>query len=182
MSFSFYMICFIFYFLIEIALIALIIISRCKIFKKANEKWWKVLIPFYNQYIELKIAKKNKLFCLLYLILYIIIACSLIIMLIALLCWGNNTSLSDIIGSFWTDIIGQVLMVFIWTEPYILLVLLVMNIFKYIGLVHLFNLRGAFAVGLTLLPFVFYPILAFGNSQYIGNKYNYYDPSETSHH
>jgi len=46
----------IFAFLIVLAAIILIVISNCKIFSKAGEKWWKALIPMYNSWIETRIS------------------------------------------------------------------------------------------------------------------------------
>ena len=42
--------------LICLAIAALIIVSNCKIFAKAGQKWWKALIPLYNSWVETKIA------------------------------------------------------------------------------------------------------------------------------
>lgn len=42
--------------LIVIALLVLIVVSNCKIFKKAGEKWWKGLVPLYNSWVETKIT------------------------------------------------------------------------------------------------------------------------------
>ena len=46
----------IFVFLICLAVVALILVSNCLIFKKAGEKPWKGLIPLYNSWIETKIS------------------------------------------------------------------------------------------------------------------------------
>ena len=43
-------------FLICLAVVALILVSNCLIFKKAGEKSWKGLIPLYNSWIETKIS------------------------------------------------------------------------------------------------------------------------------
>lgn len=42
--------------LICIAVVTLILVSNCFIFKKAGEKSWKGLIPLYNSWIETKIS------------------------------------------------------------------------------------------------------------------------------
>ncbi len=42
--------------LIGIALLVLIIVANCKMFKKAGQAWWKALIPLYNSWIETKIT------------------------------------------------------------------------------------------------------------------------------
>ncbi len=42
--------------LITLAVVILIVVSNCKIFAKAGEKWWKALIPLYNSWVETKIS------------------------------------------------------------------------------------------------------------------------------
>lgn len=42
--------------LIGLAVMILIVISNCKLFTKAGEKWWKAIVPFYNSWIETKIV------------------------------------------------------------------------------------------------------------------------------
>ena len=162
-----------FFFFIQIAIWLSITVSRCKIFQKSNERWWKALIPYYNKYIELKIAKKKKFFSSLYLILYIMVISAYSLIIIELLISGYDllphASLSNIIGSFLAKIIETLAVVLFWIGPHVVFTI---NIFKYIGLVCSFNLKGWFVVGLSILPFIFYPILAFGKSQYIGDRYS----------
>lgn len=47
---------------------------------------------------------------------------------------------------------------------------LVIAIIIMIELAKVFGKDGGFTVGLILLPYVFYPILAFGDAQYIGDQ------------
>jgi len=47
---------------------------------------------------------------------------------------------------------------------------LVVSIMIMIAFAKAFGKSEGFGVGLALLPFVFFPILAFGNAQYIGTK------------
>lgn len=42
--------------LIVLAAVILVIVSNCKLFKKAGEAWWKALIPLYNSWIETRIT------------------------------------------------------------------------------------------------------------------------------
>lgn len=42
--------------ILVLAAIVLILISNCKIFKKAGEAWWKGLIPLYNSWVETRIT------------------------------------------------------------------------------------------------------------------------------
>ena len=52
--------------LVVLAFVVLILISNCKIFKKAGEKWWKGLIPLYNSWVETKITGLNWWWFLIY--------------------------------------------------------------------------------------------------------------------
>ncbi len=47
---------------------------------------------------------------------------------------------------------------------------LVIGILVAIALAEKFGQGGGFAVGLILLPFVFYPLLAFGSAEYQGGR------------
>ena len=49
---------------------------------------------------------------------------------------------------------------------FIPIVNIIVSILAAIGLANKFGKGGGFAVGLILLPFIFYPILAFGDAEY----------------
>ena len=42
--------------LVVTAIAVVMIVANCKMFAKAGEKWWKGLIPFYNYWVETRIA------------------------------------------------------------------------------------------------------------------------------
>ena len=42
--------------LVVTAIAVVMIVANCKMFAKAGEKWWKGLIPFYNYWVEARIA------------------------------------------------------------------------------------------------------------------------------
>lgn len=98
-------------------LIVFIIASEWKVFEKAGQPGWAVLIPFYNFYILLKIVGKPE--------------------------W--------------------------WL---LLLFVPIVNIVIGIYVVHLlsksFGQGLGFTLGLIILSFIFYPILGFGDAEYIG--------------
>lgn len=105
------------YYVVYIIVAIFMIVCLWKIFAKANEPGWAAIVPFYNYYVEFKIA------------------------------WGNG-----------------------W--KFLLLLIPVANIVFAIMLevkmAKAFGKGGGFAAGLIFLPVIFYPILAFGNAQYIG--------------
>ena len=46
----------------------------------------------------------------------------------------------------------------------------VISILVSLGVAEKFGKSGGFGIGLALLPFIFYPILGFGDAQYVGPK------------
>lgn len=103
--------------LVQLAIVVLLIASWWKIFEKAGKPGWAAVVPFYNIYIFLEIAKKPGWWLILCLI------------------------------------------------P---LVNIVIGILATIALAERFGKSGGYVVGMVLLPFVFYPLLAFGDEQYRG--------------
>ena len=89
----------------------LIIISWWKIFSKANQAGWKVLVPFLNFIVVTKILNKPIWWMVIYLILPV----------------------------------GHILVS--------------------LQMAKLFGKKIVFAVGMILVPFVFYPLLAFSKAQ-----------------
>ena len=101
--------------IIQIIIWIFIIATLGKIFAKAREPSWLVLIPIFNIYILLKIADKS---------------------------------------GWWLLLLLVPLFNFI--------VIIIMSV----GLAANFGKGIGFAIGLILLPFIFYPILAFGSAKY----------------
>ena len=158
--------------LIRIALYVLMIVSMCKIFQKANEEWWKAIIPFYGTYVEYRIAGKKKLFWVQLIVstVSVIIGFILIIASLTGMITTSFNSGRDSIRA--TD--GVYILMLFSAMLIIIVPTFVINAIKCVGLARSFGLSGGFAAGLILLPYVFYPILAFGKSQYVGEGYGYY--------
>ena len=101
----------------ELALIIFVVVSIWKTFSKAGKPGWASIIPIYNIYIVVKMAKRPWWWLLLLLIPYVNI---------------------------------------------IFYIIVNIDVAKHFG-------EGVgFGLGLSLLPFVFYPILAFSKVKYIG--------------
>jgi len=103
------------FFLIWLAVLAVVIVSLWKIFDKAGQPGWAALVPIYNLIVALQIVQKP-----LWWIVLFLIPC--------------------------VNFVG--------------FILLGLEIAK------AFGKSTGFAAGLILLPFVFYPMLAFGDSRY----------------
>ena len=104
---------------VVVLLCIFLLICMWKIFTKAGEQGWKVLVPFYNTWTELKL--------------------------------------------FWkSEPIVPFILTFI---PFVNIVVMIM---LYVKMARSFGKSTGFAVGLILLSFIFIPILAFGDDEYIG--------------
>ena len=113
----------IFGYLTLVAVIALFsIVVGWKVFTKAGQPGWAILIPFYNLYVYTQIVKRPGWWMLLYF-----------------------ASLIPVVGS---------------------LAVLVVSIMDTIRIAKVFGKGTGFGVGLILLGVIFYPILAFGDSNY----------------
>lgn len=104
----------------QIALIVVMIAAMWKVFTKAGQPGWAVLVPIYNLYIMTVIAKKP---------------------------------------GWW---LAMILLV-----PIANIVFLIM---LYNGISKAFGKDSGFTVGLVLLGVIFWPILGFGDAQYIGGE------------
>lgn len=95
----------------------LMLVSMWRVFTKAGQPGWAVLIPIFNTYVMLKVAGKPGWWLLLLLI------------------------------------------------P---VVNLIVTILMLAGIANNFGKGGGYVLGLIFLPFIFYPMLAFGDAQYCG--------------
>ena len=105
--------------LVGLIIAIVMIVSLWKVFKKAGQPGWGCLIPIYNWYLMIKIARKP---------------------------------------GWWLILM------------FIPLVNFIISIIVAIGIAENFGKGGGFAVGLILLPIIFYPMLAFGDAQYIAGE------------
>ncbi len=116
------------FFLLEWALIILIVTSMWKIFTKAGQPGWASLIPIYNVVKTLEIVGKP---------------------------------------DWW------VILMFV---PFVNIVVSVIIAYN---LAVVFNKGPLFTAGMIFLPFIFYPILAFGSSTYVGSVLRVPTPTPT---
>jgi len=117
----------------------MIVMAQCFMYKKANKAWWAVLVPIYNYIVLLQIVKRPWWWIFLSL-------------LPVVFGFGNFLSIPEIIWSTFTFFAGVVGVTFS--------VLVVHRLAKSFG-------KGKwFTAGLVFLPFIFYPILAWGELKY----------------
>lgn len=140
-------------FLVFVAVVAVFtIIAGWKIFAKAGEKGWKILIPIYNSYIALKIVGMNfwGWFCS-------ILGCSLIATLFGGLVYENTSAGYQLVSA------NPVGYIFLLASGILSLIL---GILFCVRLAKSFKKGIGFTLGLIFLPFIFEMILAFGSAKY----------------
>lgn len=103
--------------IIPLILSVVIIAGMWKVFTKAGQPGWAVIIPFYNAYVMLKIAGKPGWWLVL----------------------------------FFIPVVG-----------------IVIGIIAVAAMAGKFGKGAGYTIGLILLPFIFYPMLGFGDAQYQG--------------
>ncbi len=125
--------------LLELFGALLFMASSWRIFTKAGEPGWWALMPFLNFYTMLRVGNRPGW----WLGVFIVLPVATFMLVLAH-------------PSLW------LLIVVMWAG------MLAMSILVTVGVGQAFDKDGGFIVGMVLLPFVFYPILAFGRSTYGG--------------
>lgn len=158
----------------------LVFIARCMILDKSNEQWWKMFIPFYNEYTMFKIAGKSKLWWIQLVCSLIILGCATYIMILLMGILGPAMfSIEEVAGDVVLENIIRTMQALISAPAFIIFMALasiastvsfVINILFNIALAKSFGQGGAFAVGLILVQPIFLCILGFGNFNYVGNE------------
>ncbi|MFM2310551.1 MAG: hypothetical protein RLY87_2673 [Chloroflexota bacterium] len=115
-----------------------IVVSLWKIFNKAGRTGLYAFIPLVSPFQWAKISGQGTIFAIIYALL---------------VTFGTSQVTSEQTAqSSTTGLVG--------------LIVFVLYVLVQLGLARRFRRGTAFAIGLILLPYVFYPILAFGNATY----------------
>lgn len=139
------------YFLIVIAIMAIgfllwLFIKICQwiIFQKAGQAGWKSLIPVYDTFVLLRIIQRPMWWG------YLIVGVSLVQLILSTMLDGssNDSTSLRLISSIAT------------------LIAFIYSVRITHGLSRSFGHGAGFTLGLLFLPYIFYPILAFGSSTY----------------
>ena len=110
------------YFFVFLLVFAVLIVASWRIFTKAGQPSWAVLIPVYNIYIYTQVLRRPKWWILLYFFGFV-----------------------PFVGS---------------------LAVLFVSIIYSVRMAKVFGKAPVFGVGLLLLPFIFYLLLAYGSADY----------------
>ena len=125
------------------------VIGMFKVFEKCGLEGWKAIIPFYNDYVFAeKVWVPNYVLCLW-------IACIVNWVIVSPISHSGG-----FIGILFS-LVGFILSIFI---------IVVRGRFCY-WIAKSFGYGAGFAVGLFILPCIFYLILGFGDAQYRGNVF-----------
>ncbi|MFW5659158.1 MAG: DUF5684 domain-containing protein [Bacteroidota bacterium] len=122
--------------IVTLALVVVMIAGLWKVFQKAGQPGWAAIVPFYNLYILVKVAKKPV---------------SYFILLMVLSLAGNVFNDPDML----------------WLIGIISLANLVVSGIVMVSLAQQFGKSAGYGIGLLLLPFIFLPMLGFGDAEYL---------------
>lgn len=137
--------------LIVLALCIVSIVALWKIYKKAGEHGWACLVPFYNNYVFYRMTWGNGWMFLLPTVLIFGYVFGLVFLM-----------LSGFAGEAALTIIMAILAIGCGIAS------IVINIITLHKLSKSFGYGAGFTLGLLFLSVIFYIILGFGSSQYVG--------------
>ena len=148
--------------ILSISLTVFSLVCMWRVFSKAGEGGWKILIPFYNVYIQFKIANARKRFWICFLL-------TLMIPLILGYFARGFIYYVQLYGSL--PRIDNDTAIGILISVVIMLVIFILNVSINFSMAKAFGLPGIFGLGLWLLPWIFYAIIAFsGSIQYASRR------------
>jgi len=139
--------------IIVLALLVLTVAGIWKTFTKAGESGWKAIIPIYNIYIAIKISGHSGWWLLIFFLPAVIaLAGGQVVNEIYLISPQETAKMSFLFSAFLVS----------WHFLWIVSAVITYNLSRSFG-------KGiGFTVGLSLLGFIFWPILGFGEAEYYG--------------
>ena len=143
--------------ILAIVLFAFLLVAGWKIFKKAGEPGWKILIPIYNIYVMYKILDMTNWF---WITLVTSICCD-IVMNLSTMAIDSGSATSSSLYAIIVLAATVNLVVAIWA-----------SILYAIRLSKSFGHGKGYAVGIFFLPYIFWLILGFGESKYKKINFN----------
>lgn len=151
--------------ILTLAFTILTIISMMKVLEKADEKGWKILIPFYNNYVF------GKTFCKQDYITYAFTALPVILTILTPICLrlafaGITTSPNPIspIGMTITGIryFPLAILAIVGLIDFAITVLVLTKMLKS------FDIQNWFVLLIIIFPFVAWPLIAFDDYEFLG--------------
>ncbi len=145
------------FYLIVIGLLVLRIVGYWKLFEKAGQPGWKALIPLYADYTLYGIGWKKSIF-------WLIFGIGIGAALLSGFTGAVSAVLMELSMGYGAGIVVWVLGIMLSLAGGV--AVMALEIVFAVKLSRAFGHGGGFAVGLVLLPSVFYLILGLGKSQY----------------
>ena len=138
----------------------LTLISQWVIYTKAGQPGWAVLVPIYATFVHLRVIRRPAQWG------WVILGTSTVQFFLSL--YEQFALSADAREPTWAFVLSILLS----------LVLMVYGIRMTHGIARVFGKTTVFTLGLLFLPYIFYPILAFGNAPYQPNGmvYNSFGP------
>ncbi len=139
----------------------LVIVGMWVTFKKAGFPGWAVIVPFYNLYCMVKIGGKSLVFLFGFILTFIWVPFALLILYVS----GSMNSVVAELAKMGIEGYGLLFMIpiifVIWMIP-----LLIMSFMLNHAIAKVFGHGIGVSIGLTFMPFIFWPYLGFGSSVY----------------
>ncbi len=148
-------------YLVLIGFLVLQIVGCWKLFEKAGQPGWKALIPVYADYILYGIAWKKSMF-------WAVLGIGLGISLVSGVTGALSGLMMELSMGYGAGVVIAILGIVLSLAGGVAVAAL--EIVFAVKLSRAFGHGGGFAVGLILLPPVFYLILGIGKSQYVGKS------------
>lgn len=144
---------------IGIAASILSIVGKWKVFEKASKPGWASIVPYYNTYVTYQLGNFPPLLCLL--------SAGTGIMSFII---GMINSIAEILNLN-IEIVSIICILLYGIVGLMSTAALIVDIMANINIAKKFNKSPAYGVGLSLLPFVFYMMLAYDkNAVYVEQK------------
>jgi hypothetical protein len=133
-------------FLVMAVVVVVAVVGLWRVFTKAGERGWGCLVPVYNTILFLRIARRPAW-------------------------WLGLFLLPPLAGWIWLALnplsLGGLGLLAAWAMISNALFLVVL-----VGLARNFGKGFGFALGLFLLPWIFYPVLGLGRSEFLMHRYD----------
>lgn len=141
--------------LVSFAIAVFSIVCMWKVFAKAGEGGWKILIPIYNEYIRFKIAGCKARYWL----SFVLSAVS-----IGLMVYSAGDIFNDLYLVGTLAYLPDSTILCMLAAVLLLVVVGIIGITVNFKMAKAFNLPGVFGLGLWLLPVIFYAVIAFNGN------------------
>lgn len=155
--------------IVSIIVSIMLVIAGWKIFKKAGEPGWKILIPFCNIYVYLKILNlKNWFWFMLALDVLLLVSCIACKFDLYLVMTGDANQVEAYLNSYDFGANPMVIISFVLFTVYSI----ILSILSAYRLSKVFGHGIGFTIGNLFLPEIFWLILGFGKSKYNKKRLN----------